>query len=104
MALIALVWRRSFWDLHASVLGLLLSVSLTTVFTQVVKVSYTCPSVFALPVWRKTMTRLPATQVCVGRPRPDLIDRCQPVEGATNAAVYGLATVAICTVQSGHIM
>lgn len=38
MALIALVWRRSFWDLHASVLGLLLSVSLTTVFTQVVKV------------------------------------------------------------------
>lgn len=79
MALIALVWRRSFWDLHASVLGLLLSVSLTTVFTQVVK-------------------------VCVGRPRPDLIDRCQPVEGATNAAVYGLATVAICTVQSGHII
>ncbi|TKA58554.1 hypothetical protein B0A53_00295 [Rhodotorula sp. CCFEE 5036] len=79
MALIALVWRRSFWDLHASILGLLLSVSLTTVFTQVVK-------------------------VCVGRPRPDLIDRCQPVEGATNAAVYGLATVAICTVQSGHII
>ena len=40
MALIALVWRRSFWDLHASVLGLLLSVSLTTVFTQVVKVRF----------------------------------------------------------------
>ncbi|GAA5883830.1 hypothetical protein JCM3774_002885 [Rhodotorula dairenensis] len=79
MALIALVWRRSFWDLHASILGLLLSVSLTTVFTQVVK-------------------------VCVGRPRPDLIDRCQPVQGATNAAVYGLATVALCTVQTGHII
>lgn len=42
--------------------------------------------------------------MCVGRPRPDLIDRCQPVAGASNGAVYGLATVAICTVQSGHIM
>ncbi|GAA5988295.1 hypothetical protein JCM10908_002153 [Rhodotorula pacifica] len=79
MALIALVWRRSFYDLHSCALGLLLSVSLTTVFTQVVK-------------------------VCVGRPRPDLIDRCQPVQGAANAAVYGLATVAVCTVQTGHII
>lgn len=79
MAAIALIWRRSFWDCHSAILGLLLSVSLTTVFTQVVK-------------------------VCVGRPRPDLIDRCQPVQGAANAAVYGLATVAVCTVQTGHIM
>ncbi|GJN91328.1 hypothetical protein Rhopal_004349-T1 [Rhodotorula paludigena] len=76
--LIALIWRRSFWDWHSGWLGLLLSVSLTTVFTQVVKVT-------------------------VGRPRPDLIDRCQPVEGAANAPVYGLATWEICTVQSGHI-
>ncbi|POY71007.1 hypothetical protein BMF94_5932 [Rhodotorula taiwanensis] len=79
MAAIALIWRRSFWDCHSAILGLLLSVSLTTVFTQVVK-------------------------VCVGRPRPDLIDRCQPVQGAANAAVYGLATVAVCTVQTGHII
>lgn len=49
---------------HNGWLGLLLSVSLTTVFTQVIKIT-------------------------VGRPRPDLIDRCQPVEGAANRAVYG---------------
>ncbi|GAA5925614.1 hypothetical protein JCM1841_004788 [Sporobolomyces salmonicolor] len=79
IALIGVVWRRSLYDVHNGILGLLLSVSITTVFTQVVK-------------------------VCVGRPRPDLIDRCQPVEGAANAAVYGLATVAICTVQTGHII
>ncbi|GAA5931405.1 hypothetical protein JCM3775_005016 [Rhodotorula graminis] len=75
--LVALIWRRSFWDWHNGWLGLLLSVSLTTVFTQAVKVT-------------------------VGRPRPDLIDRCQPVADAANRAVYGLATVAVCTVQSGH--
>ncbi|BGO92312.1 hypothetical protein NBRC10512_007716 [Rhodotorula toruloides] len=77
--LVALIWRRSFWDMHNGLLGLLLSVSLTTVFTQVVKVT-------------------------VGRPRPDLIDRCQPVGGASNHPVYGLATVALCTVQTGHII
>lgn len=79
IAIIALIWRRSFWDFHNAVLGLLLSCSITVVATEVIK-------------------------VCVGRPRPDLIDRCQPVAGASNGAVYGLATVAICTVQSGHII
>ncbi|BGP49137.1 hypothetical protein JCM10450v2_005018 [Rhodotorula kratochvilovae] len=77
--LVAVIWRRSFWDWHNGWLGLLLSVSLTTVFTQAVKVT-------------------------VGRPRPDMIDRCQPVEGAANRAVYGLATIDICTVQTGHII
>ncbi|GAA5821328.1 hypothetical protein JCM3770_006249 [Rhodotorula araucariae] len=77
--LVALIWRRSFWDWHNGWLGLLLSVSLTTVFTQAVKVT-------------------------VGRPRPDLINRCQPVADAANRAVYGLATVDICTVQTGHII
>jgi diacylglycerol diphosphate phosphatase/phosphatidate phosphatase len=105
MALIALVWRRSFWDLHASILGLLLSVSLTTVFTQVVKVRFQLTlREREQPETQRTPPPTHTHQVCVGRPRPDLIDRCQPVEGATNAAVYGLATVAICTVQSGHIM
>ncbi|GAA5835145.1 hypothetical protein JCM11251_000174 [Rhodosporidiobolus azoricus] len=70
---IASIWRRSFWDAHNGLLGLLLSLSLTTVFTQVVK-------------------------ICVGRPRPDLIDRCQPIANATNRAVYGLANaVDVCT-------
>ncbi|KAH8916976.1 PAP2-domain-containing protein [Atractiella rhizophila] len=35
--------------------------------------------------------------VTVGRPRPDLIDRCQPAAGSVNAPVYGLVTSAICT-------
>ncbi|KAK4051443.1 hypothetical protein OIV83_002927 [Microbotryomycetes sp. JL201] len=77
--LIGLGWQRSFWDLHNGWLGLFLSCSITTVVTQVIKVT-------------------------VGRPRPDLIDRCQPVDGAANAPVYGLATVALCSVQSGHII
>ena len=33
----------------------------------------------------------------VGRPRPDLIDRCQPPLGATDHPLYGLSTVDICT-------
>ncbi|GAA6006023.1 hypothetical protein JCM11491_004093 [Sporobolomyces phaffii] len=80
IAITALLWRRSFWDLHNGILGLLLSVSITTVATQVIK-------------------------VCVGRPRPDMLDRCQPIEGAANLPVYGLATVArVCTVQTGNII
>ncbi|GAA5841685.1 hypothetical protein JCM3766R1_005151 [Sporobolomyces carnicolor] len=76
----SLGWRRSFWDCHNGILGLLLSVSITTVATQVIK-------------------------VCVGRPRPDLIDRCQPIEGAANLPVYGLATMSrVCTVTTGHII
>lgn len=59
--------------------GLLLSVATTTVITQVIKIT-------------------------VGRPRPDMLSRCQPIEGAADAAVYGLSTVAICTVQSGRII
>ncbi|GAA6040651.1 hypothetical protein JCM8097_008087 [Rhodosporidiobolus ruineniae] len=79
--LVAAIWRRSFWDAHNGVLGLLLSVALTTVFTQVVK-------------------------ICVGRPRPDIIDRCQPLSGAANKAVYGLAVAAeICTTDiNSHVM
>lgn len=58
----------------------LLSVSITTVATQVIK-------------------------VCVGRPRPDMISRCQPIEGAADLPVYGLSTMArVCTVQTGHII
>lgn len=33
----------------------------------------------------------------VGRPRPDLIDRCRPPLGATDHALFGLSTVDICT-------
>lgn len=37
------------------------------------------------------------TKICAGRPRPDLIDRCQPLAGSANGSPYGLATAAICT-------
>ena len=33
----------------------------------------------------------------VGRPRPDLIDRCRPPIGSTDHAIFGLSTVDICT-------
>jgi len=68
------------WDVHHGVLGLVLSCSLTTTVTEIVK-------------------------VCVGRPRPDLIARCQPIAGAANASPYGLSTVvSACSVTTGHII
>ncbi|PWN50650.1 acid phosphatase/Vanadium-dependent haloperoxidase [Violaceomyces palustris] len=64
---------RSFWDLHNGLLGLVLAHALTLTITTIIK-------------------------VCVGRPRPDLLDRCQPRAGSQNASPYGLATEIICTV------
>ncbi|KAK7054966.1 hypothetical protein VNI00_003429 [Paramarasmius palmivorus] len=62
---------RSWWDLHNSTLGLILGLALTGSITQFVKIT-------------------------VGRPRPDLIDRCQPPSGAVNPE-FGLQTWHICT-------
>ncbi|KDE06739.1 hypothetical protein MVLG_02935 [Microbotryum lychnidis-dioicae p1A1 Lamole] len=76
---VGLIWNRSFWDVHAGLLGLFLSCSITTVITQVIK-------------------------ICVGRPRPDMLSRCLPIAGAANAEPFGLATIAVCTVQTGHII
>ncbi|KAH9856937.1 acid phosphatase/Vanadium-dependent haloperoxidase [Lenzites betulinus] len=69
---------RSWWDLHSSWLGLLLSLSLTGSITQFVKIT-------------------------VGRPRPDLIARCIPTPGAVDPPL-GLSTVAICTQTDNHIL
>ncbi|WWD08361.1 hypothetical protein V865_006473 [Kwoniella europaea PYCC6329] len=63
---------RNGWDVHNGVLGLVMSYTMTGVVTQVIKMS-------------------------VGRPRPDLIARCQPVPGSVDHPVYGLSTVDICT-------
>lgn len=71
-AALSLVVARSFWDFHASLLGLVLSHAITVTATTMIKVT-------------------------VGRPRPDVIDRCQPRAGATDSPVYGLVTDAICT-------
>jgi hypothetical protein len=59
---------------------------MTGVVTQIVKVR---PSSLACP-------RL-MIQMMVGRPRPDLIDRCRPPIGSTDHALYGLSTIDICT-------
>ncbi|KAI5481815.1 hypothetical protein MNV49_000092 [Pseudohyphozyma bogoriensis] len=76
---IGLFWRRSIWDVHNGILGLLLAVCITTSITEMIKIS-------------------------VGRPRPDMLDRCQPIAGAANASPYGLATIAVCAVQTGKII
>lgn len=64
---------RSVWDLHNGLLGFVLANALTLTITTIVKCT-------------------------VGRPRPDLIDRCQPLAGSHNAEPYGLVTDAICSV------
>ena len=60
------------WDLNFSLLGLGVSIGAAIFITNVVKNT-------------------------VGRPRPDLIDRCQPKAGSSNAEPFGLATTLVCT-------
>ncbi|KAG2127920.1 phosphatidic acid phosphatase type 2/haloperoxidase [Suillus bovinus] len=69
---------QSWWDFHHSTLGLVLSLSTTRAITQLVKVT-------------------------VGRPRPDLISRCQPVTGSADP-LFGLSTVDICTQTVSKIL
>ncbi|KAF7295049.1 PAP2-domain-containing protein [Mycena indigotica] len=66
-----LVTLRSWWDLHNSLLGLVLSLSITGSVTQV-------------------------TKLTVGRPRPDMLDRCQPKPGSVDP-IFGLSDSSICT-------
>lgn len=69
--IINLLTIRSLWDFHNSTLGLILSLALTGAFTQFVKIT-------------------------VGRPRPDLIDRCQPPPGTVDPP-FGLTAWQVCT-------
>jgi len=71
LPIINLLTVRTFWDLHNSYLGLILSLSVTGVITQF-------------------------TKLTVGRPRPDLLARCMPPPGSVDPK-YGLTTVSICT-------
>lgn len=59
------------WELNCGILGLLLSQGLAFVTTQILK------------------------NAC-GKPRPDFIDRCQPVPGSQDLPVYGLSNSTIC--------
>ncbi|KAJ7685050.1 phosphatidic acid phosphatase type 2/haloperoxidase [Mycena polygramma] len=68
---INLLTIRSWWDLHNSLLGLILGLAMTGSITQF-------------------------TKLTVGRPRPDLIDRCQPIPGSVDP-IYGVSNASICT-------
>ncbi|TFY52662.1 hypothetical protein EVJ58_g9888 [Rhodofomes roseus] len=68
---------RSWWDLHNSTLGLVLSLALAAAITEF-------------------------TKVTVGRPRPDLISRCIPKPGSVDPT-YGLSDASVCT-QTDHYM
>ncbi|CAL1704474.1 unnamed protein product [Somion occarium] len=71
LPIVNLLSVRSWWDLHTSYLGLILSLALTGSVTQIVKIT-------------------------VGRPRPDVIARCIPIPGSADPQ-YGLSTVDVCT-------
>ncbi|KAJ6547420.1 phosphatidic acid phosphatase type 2/haloperoxidase [Mycena capillaripes] len=73
-AVINLLTIRSWWDFHNGLLGLILGLAITGSVTQF-------------------------TKLTVGRPRPDLIDRCQPIPGSVDP-VYGLSNSSICTTPS----
>lgn len=64
------------WELNCGILGLLLSSGAAFVITGALKNA-------------------------TGKPRPDLIDRCQPRPGSEDAPVFGLSNSTICT-QVNH--
>ncbi|KIJ64294.1 hypothetical protein HYDPIDRAFT_62127, partial [Hydnomerulius pinastri MD-312] len=76
--IVNLVTVRSWWDFHHSTLGLWLSITMTGSITQIVK-------------------------ILVGRPRPDVISRCQPILGSEDP-LWGLSTADICTQTTKHIL
>lgn len=69
---------RSWWDLHNGTLGLILGLALTGSITQF-------------------------TKITVGRPRPDIVDRCQPLAGAVDPT-FGLSNYTICQQQDNGIL
>jgi len=69
---LSLLLGPSLWDAHNAVIGVCMSYTMTGVITQVIKMT-------------------------VGRPRPDLINRCLPAIGAVDKSPYGLSTWDICT-------
>ncbi|KAI8322108.1 PAP2-domain-containing protein, partial [Martensiomyces pterosporus] len=76
IAVVAFVLNRNMHDLHVGLLGLLLTVSLTLMFTNGLK-------------------------NVVGRPRPNLLARCLPEmpKEPLSDPPQGLSTIAICTQQ-----
>ncbi|KAJ5681919.1 uncharacterized protein N7477_001859 [Penicillium maclennaniae] len=71
-------WKDRLWEMNCGILGLLLSQGLAFVITQVLK------------------------NAC-GKPRPDIIDRCQPRAGSHDLSPYGLSNSTICTGEAALI-
>ncbi|KAJ6095579.1 hypothetical protein N7486_006325 [Penicillium sp. IBT 16267x] len=71
-------WKDRLWEMNCGILGLLLSQALAFLITQVLK------------------------NAC-GKPRPDLIDRCQPRDGSQDMLPYGLSNSTICTGEASLI-
>ncbi|KAL8872505.1 MAG: hypothetical protein Q9174_001876 [Haloplaca sp. 1 TL-2023] len=67
------------WELNCGILGLLLSQGAAFVITGALKNA-------------------------AGKPRPDLIDRCQPLPGSADRLVYGLSNSTICTQSNNKIL
>ncbi|OXV06408.1 hypothetical protein Egran_05824 [Elaphomyces granulatus] len=65
-------WIDRLWELNCGILGLLLSQSLAFIITQVLKNA-------------------------TGKPRPDLIDRCQPEASSEALKPFSLSNSSICT-------
>lgn len=72
----ALVARPGLHQAHVSILGLFISMALTTFLTDVIKNS-------------------------VGRPRPDLIARCKPKEDTPS---HTLLTIEVCTATNSSVL
>jgi membrane-associated phospholipid phosphatase len=69
-------WKERLWELNCGILGLGLAISLQYVIVASLKNA-------------------------IGKPRPDLVNRCQPKEGAADPLPFGLSNSTICT-QTNH--
>jgi diacylglycerol diphosphate phosphatase/phosphatidate phosphatase len=67
-----ITWSEKLWDANLSLLGIGLAIASTITVTNSFK-------------------------NLVGRPRPDFLDRCQPLLTAINPSVFSLSTSAVCT-------
>lgn len=72
-------WSERLWELNCGVLGILLAQGAAFVITGALKNA-------------------------IGKPRPDLIDRCQPAAGSVDPPVYGLSNHSICTQTDNAIL
>ncbi|KAF1810468.1 PAP2-domain-containing protein [Eremomyces bilateralis CBS 781.70] len=72
-------FKQRLWELNCGILGLGLSVSAAFTITGALKNA-------------------------IGKPRPDLIDRCQPPPGSVDPPMYGLSTHSICTQTDNDIL